>query len=172
MASTMETWNTDLALASDAKMATLITPYNVPKSVNVLIKSNKKVLLGAIEIDNLRSKSGPNGLTGSIIIHKPIEQGGLALIGKQPIEFKANRSALKKSRFELIRPVVIEADTTYRIRLVFDSSWVARNFYCLTKNAQYNANIDSSTTISITPEKMNGDVLENELPLILYFNRL
>lgn len=165
-------WNTEKALVTDSRIAGLVTPYNLPKSVNILVKSNQKVLLGAVAVDNLRSKNSMTSFTGSLIVHKATQHEGLVLVGKQPIEFKTNRSPLKQHKVELVRPIAIEPNREYRLRFVFDNSWVPRNFYCLSKIVQYDTKIDEATTITITPEKMNGDIIENELPLILYFNRL
>lgn len=165
-------WNTEKALITDSKVTGLVTPYNLPKTVNVLLRSNQKVLLGAIAIDNLRSKNSITSFTGSLIVHKMTEHEGLVLVGKEPIEFKTNRSPLKQYKMELLRPITIEPNREYKLRFVFDNSWIPRNFYCLSKIVQYDTKIDANTTIIITPEKLNGDVIENELPLILHFNRL
>ena len=128
--------------------------------------------MGAVAVDNLRSKNSMNSFSGSLIVHKSSEHEGLVFVGQQPIEFKTNRSPLKQHKVELARPITIEPNRDYRLRFVFDNSWIPRNFYCLTKIVQYDTKIDATTTVTITPEKMNGDVIENELPLILHFNRL
>lgn len=163
---------TEGALVTDSKIAGLVTPYNLPKTVNIFVTSTQNVLLGAISVDNLRSKSSTNSFTGSLIVHKQTEHDGLVFVSQQPIEFKTNRSPLKKHIFDLLRPITIEPNCDYRLRFVFDNSWVPRNFYCLSKIVQYDTKIDETITITIRPEKVNGDVIENELPLILYFNRL
>lgn len=168
----MSAWDSSRILCSNPVTAGLITPYNLPKSVNMLINSNKKVLLGAIAIDGLRSKSANSGFSGNLIVFQSPEVGKPVLVGKQRIEFKANVSELQKKFFELSTPIVIEPYCEYRFRFVFDSSWVPRNFYCLTKIIKYDTNIDDATTITVSPEKHNGDAAENELPLILYFNRI
>lgn len=165
-------YNSNGALVTDSKLSGLVTPYNLPKTINILIKSNQKVLLGAIAIDSLRSKNSTTNFSGSLIVHKSSEYEGLVLVCSQRIEFKTNRSPLKQHILELCQPIIIEPNREYRLRFVFDNSWVARNFYCLSKIAQYDTKIDANTTITITPEKLNGDVIENELPVILYFNRL
>lgn len=164
-------WNTSNALATSSNTSGLVLPYNVPRVINVLVRSNQKVLLGAISIDNLRSKNLPGVFSGQLIVNKT-EDGRSSLIAKQSIEIKANRPAMSEQKITLSTPIVIEPEAEYRLRFVFDHSWAARTFYCLTKINDYDTKIDANTTITLSPEKVNGDVLENELPLILYFNKL
>lgn len=166
------TWDASRILSSNPLTVSLITPFNVPKSVNILVSSNQKVLLGAIDIDNLRSKSAPTNLSGNFIVHKLGEIGQLVLIAKQNIEFKANIPELQRKSFQLSIPIIIQPDCKYKMRFVFDTSWAPRNFYCLTKIVKNDMNIDGETTVTTSPEIFNGDTSENELPMVFYFNRL
>lgn len=166
------TWDTSNAFATNSITTGLVTPYNLPKTINVIVKSNQKVLLGAISVDDLRSKNSPGTFSGQLIVYKSNAIISPIFVGKQPIQFKTNRPASTTPRIDLINSIVIEPEFDYRLRFVFDHSWVPRTFYCLTKIIQYDTNIDADTTISLIPEKYNGDVAENELPLILYFNKM
>lgn len=161
------------AFATNLNTTGLMTPYNVPKTVNILLRSNRKVLLGAIAIDNLRCKLSPSNISGWLIVSNPNDFAGRSsLVAKQQITFKANAPAMGKHVVDLISPVVINPDKDYRLRFVFDNSWVPRNFYCLTKIIQYDTHVSEAIKISIVPEKFHGDTIENELPLILFFNKL
>lgn len=165
-------WNSTLALSTNPDLTSLVTPYNLPKTINFLMKANQKLLLGAVAIENLRSKIPPSNFSGSLLVFKSTEFEGLKLISKQQVEFKANVPPSRNKFFELSTPLTIEANCEYKLRFIFDSSWIPRNFYSLTKHADYCSNLDESTKITISPETMNGKTIENELPIILFFNRM
>lgn len=165
-------WDGARAFATNLNTTALMTPYNLPKTVNILLRSNEEVLLGGIAIDNLRCKLSPSDISGWLIVSRPTDFAGRpSLVTKQPITFKANRPALSKQVVEL-EPIIIEPNKDYRLRFVFDNSWVPRNFYCLTKIIQHNTQVSDAIKISVIPEKFHGDTCENELPLVLFFNKL
>lgn len=155
MSATMEkfTWDPTRILRSNLETVGLVTPYHLPKTINVLISSNKQLLLGAIGIESLHSKSAPSCFSGAMIVFQMTEFGKPQLIVKQRIEVKANRPDLKKEFIELSTPIVMQPKCEYKLRFVFDSSWTPRNFYCLNKIVKCDSVIDGETTINISPEK-------------------